>query len=440
MTNSLEKNKIWAMVVAGLLVIVSLIYFSINIFYIYLVVYIWFGVIYGMLLQYGRFCMASALRDLFGLGVTRMFAGIMLAVIIFSIIMAFLETIKMTTFHTGPFGGFRIVGGLIFGIGMVMSGGCASGTLYKCGEGNGTSMLALTAITISQAVFVNIGGYFDKFTTIYVENLPEYSMSEYISTAPMSYFIGNSLLNTIIPAIILLIIAYVIWGRKSYISNTNLKITLSEEISGFFQMLAASKKTVIAGLLIGIAAGAHVFTIDALRRYFDIENFGELLKNMGYSCDINSNGRIFDPGYWYITTQEAQLGAWFLKHIGINTTSNLFFNGVGVPFPLRNPALWMSLGIIFGASIMALWNNEFKIKIPKGEFIVWGLLGGTLMGIGARAGMGCNIGAFFIRVAGGDPSGWLFGLGLAIGSLIGVKFFDWWTTRKLDNFDDFGDL
>jgi hypothetical protein len=100
----------------------------------------------------------------------------------------------------------------------------------------------------------------------------------------------------------------------------------------------------------------------------------------------------------------------------------------------------MSFGIIFGAAIMALWNNEFKIKIPQGEFIVWGLLGGTLMGIGARAGMGCNIGAFFIRVAGGDPSGWIFGLGLTIGSFIGVKFFDWWTTRKLDDFDDFGDL
>jgi uncharacterized membrane protein YedE/YeeE len=75
--------------------------------------------------------------------------------------------------------------------------------------------------------------------------------------------------------------------------------------------------------------------------------------------------------------------------------------------------------------------NEFKFKAPKGELIVWGLLGGTLMGFGSRPGLGCNIGAFFIRSAGGDPGGWLFGLGMVTGAFFGVKFFNWWTERKM---------
>ena len=34
--------------------------------------------------------------------------------------------------------------------------------------------------------------------------------------------------------------------------------------------------------------------------------------------------------------------------------------------------------------------------------------------------MGCNIGAFFATVTNGDPSGWLFGLGMTGGGWIGV--------------------
>ncbi len=53
------------------------------------------------------------------------------------------------------------------------------------------------------------------------------------------------------------------------------------------------------------------------------------------------------------------------------------------------------------------------------------------MGMGARVALGCNIGAFFIRVAGGDPGGWLFGIGMVVGGYIGVRFFNWWTERKM---------
>ncbi len=46
-------------------------------------------------------------------------------------------------------------------------------------------------------------------------------------------------------------------------------------------------------------------------------------------------------------------------------------------------------------------------------------------------GLGCNVGGFFVRVANGDPSGWLFGIGMIGGAFIGVKFFTWWTEKKM---------
>ena len=59
------------------------------------------------------------------------------------------------------------------------------------------------------------------------------------------------------------------------------------------------------------------------------------------------------------------------------------------------------------------------------------LLTGATGFIGSRLGLGCNVGAFFVRVAMGDTSGWLFGIGMIGGAYIGVKFFNWWTERKL---------
>ena len=53
------------------------------------------------------------------------------------------------------------------------------------------------------------------------------------------------------------------------------------------------------------------------------------------------------------------------------------------------------------------------------------------MGAGSRPSLGCNIGAFFIRAAGGDPNGWVYGIGMVLGAFIGVKFFSWWTDRKM---------
>ena len=44
-----------------------------------------------------------------------------------------------------------LVGGAVFGVGMVLAGGCVSGTLFKTGQGNLNSMAALVAIPIGIA-------------------------------------------------------------------------------------------------------------------------------------------------------------------------------------------------------------------------------------------------------------------------------------------------
>jgi hypothetical protein len=431
----------------------------------YLIVYIWFGVAYGMMLQYGRFCFASASRDLFAAGVPRMAVGIIIALIFFSIVQAILCATKLSTFHPAPMGIHMIIGGFIFGIGMVIAGGCASGSLYKCGEGNGTSMLVVLGICFGQAIFVDIGGIFDKlvpkswtqsalarnipvdisgwfdqYLVGYVWNNPTMTLAktDFVSnTFPgvMKYFAGNSLINTILPALLLLVVIYFFVSRKSFIKKIKKqkdRIGIKDELIGIWSMITASKRTSLMGLLIGITAGIHILTIKGMQIKFGVSNFGQLLTRMGHNEDVSIVGKVFDPGYWYITTQEAQLAGWIIEKFGINMHDNVFFGIInGIPEPWRNPTLWMSIGIISGALIMALLNKEFGFKMPRGLFWLWGILGGVLMGFGSRIALGCNIGGFFIRVAGGDPNGWLFFIGMIISAFIVVKIINWQIERKM---------
>lgn len=468
MENVEKRNKIWAFIILGILLSISLLYYKANVYYMYLVVYIWFGAAYGMMLQYGRFCFASASRDLFAAGVPRMAVGIMIALVFFSIIQAILSSTNMSTFHPAPFGIHTLISGTIFGVGMVLAGGCASGSLYKIGEGNGTSILAVVfGLSLGQAIFVDLGGFFNKFLpqswidssvaktwpvgdritswfdiylTGYVWDKPaiQLSKTQIFSGLPgaWKYFIGDSLINALIPAAILLVVIYYFYSRKGFIKKRK-KAKVSStgfgvEVAGIWKMITASKRTSIMGVLVGITAGIHILAIKGMQLKFGVENFGELLVRMGHYKDVSVKGTVFDPGYWYITSQEAQFGAWLLEKFGWNMHDNAFFGIVnGIPELWRNPALWMSLGIIFGAMVMARLSNEFKFKWPQGELYVWGILGGLLMGIGSRPALGCNIGAFFIRTAGGDPSGWMYGIGMALGAFIGVKFFNWWSERKM---------
>jgi uncharacterized protein len=182
-------------------------------------------------------------------------------------------------------------------------------------------------------------------------------------------------------------------------------------------MFTSSKNTAIAGIGLGVLAGLHMYVTGALREHYGIFNFGELLVAMGYTDGLSIQETVFDPGYWYITTQEAQWGGWIMQKLGIDSMDSIFFGlDNGLPNPLLNAPGFMSIGIILGAAVMALARREFKWKMPSWETAFFAIVGGTLMGIGARLAMGCNIGAFFATVTNGDPSGWVFLVGMVIGA------------------------
>jgi len=436
-------------------------------YYVYLQAYLWFGFIYGMCLQYGRFCFASAFRDLFAVGVPRMAVGIMIATVLFAFTSAFVTSTGWSTFHAAPTSIHAAIAGLIFGVGMVFAGGCASGSLYKTGEGNGVALLVVLSISVTQSSFVDVGGWMnklvpaswaasasqkglpesigvndgfvDQYLAGYVWDQPVLLVSEMLGMKNDSVsgaFLGNALFGTLLPAFLILLWVYFFWVRKNYRKKISLEKNteagFSDHIRGFWNMIVSSKRTAIAGLFLGIACGLQMFVIEGLRMKFGVKNAGTLLQRLGSDFGLSAKGTVFDPGYWYVTTQEAQWVGWVMQKLGWDHMDNIFFGWVnGIPNPALNPADWMSIALIGGAAVMALMNNEFKFKKPTKELAIWAIAGGFLMGIGSRLALGCNVGGFFVRAANGDPSGWLFGLGMIGGAYIGVKFFNWWTEKKM---------
>ncbi len=453
-----QRGAVYAAIIVALVTLASVVALAADTRWVYALVYVWFGLVYGLLLQYGRFCMASAVRDLFAVGVPRMAVGVLIAVALFSLTAAAVSVAGFSTFHPNVMGWHVLIGGIVFGFGIIFTGGCASSSLYKTGEGNLGSLLVVVAISFSQAIVVTAGGWFnnlvpaswteaaiamdmpeelavtetwfDQFLVGHIWQLNGTTVAEMLGmqNPVVAAFVGNALLSAILPTLVILLALYYFVYRKGYLRRQGIQQpSLHDDLRGIGSMFTSSKNTALAGLGLGIFAGMQMWVTGALREHYQIFNFGELLADMGYTNGLSLQYTVFDPGYWYITTQEAQWGGWVLNKLGVENMDNIFFGlENGLPNPLLNAPGLMSVSIILGAAVIALGRREFKWKVPSLETAIFAIVGGILMGIGARIAMGCNIGAFFATVTNGDLSGWVFLIGMAAGGYIGVKLFNWW--------------
>ena len=108
------------------------------------------GNCFGFILQKSRFCFTASMRDPYLTGSTSVTRAVLIAFAITSI--AF-TAIKYGAFVKGlpipgqnfivPISPATAIGAVFFGIGMVIAGGCASGTLMRVGEGFGMQILSL---------------------------------------------------------------------------------------------------------------------------------------------------------------------------------------------------------------------------------------------------------------------------------------------------------
>ena len=117
-----------------------------------LIGFVLIGLIIGFILQRSRFCIVRALRETFLTGDSEptvgIIAGILVGMLGFTVIKVMgigSETASVSASFWIP----ALVGGVIFGIGMTIAGGCTVGATWRAGEGHVKLWLALVGIVFS---------------------------------------------------------------------------------------------------------------------------------------------------------------------------------------------------------------------------------------------------------------------------------------------------
>ncbi|MBF0557535.1 MAG: YeeE/YedE family protein, partial [Nitrospirae bacterium] len=108
------------------------------------------GGMLGFVLQRGRFCMNSAFRDIVFIQDLTLFRGFLIALgvmIVGSNLLNDMGYIKLMPQTFYPLA--NIVGGYLFGLGMVLASGCGSGIYFKAGEGQIAAIVAILGFLIS---------------------------------------------------------------------------------------------------------------------------------------------------------------------------------------------------------------------------------------------------------------------------------------------------
>ncbi|SMB94500.1 hypothetical protein SAMN00017405_0220 [Desulfonispora thiosulfatigenes DSM 11270] len=146
---------------------------------------------------------------------------------------------------------------------------------------------------------------------------------------------------------------------------------------------------------------------------------------------INVSMLAFTGKPWGVTTSFTYWGAWIMQAFGghpekwyffqkkIDALNGGFFNDL---HSLSN------VGIILGALLATLLASRFRVKkIVSFHQLIPGIIGGLLMGYGARISFGCNIGALFSGVASMSVHGWMYWvfilIGASVGGIILEKYF-----------------
>lgn len=116
------------------------------------------GLVYGFTLQKCQICFTSAFRDYFLFKERQLIMALLFLVLFQMILFHFSASTGLIPNFDDKQGGILnlVIGGIIFGIGAIFAGGCASGTLYRVGEGQIMSVFALLGMLFGIGLFVEL--------------------------------------------------------------------------------------------------------------------------------------------------------------------------------------------------------------------------------------------------------------------------------------------
>jgi hypothetical protein len=301
------------------------------------------GGLVGFILQRGRFCMNSAFRDVIFIKDYRFLRASIIALAVMIVGANILNDTGTLTLARQPLWFVaQIVGGYVFGLGMVMAGGCGSGIIYRIGEGQFNAVIATFGFVTGIAATSH-----GILRPVYVW-LRSFSMPINGQPAPgLWHLLGGDAGITakwgVIAVLLVIFGVFVLKGKP-----------FTKKGKGLFWS--------VTGLLLGII-GVITFWASA--------HYGGFPRGLSFTTPLRDL-------FFTITTGNSMAGPPFKMHrIGYLITTW--------------PALYI-LAVPFGAYISAKMYREFKWKVPPIGDLLTVFAGSLLMGFGATVAGGCNVG------------------------------------------------
>ncbi len=255
------------------------------------------------------------------------------------------------------------VGAFIFGLGMQLGGGCASGTLFSVGGGS-------TRMVVTLAAFI-AGSVIATAHSTYWASLPAFpATSLVVRFGP----VGALALSLAVFGAIFVTTVVVERRRFGALVESPLPQRGARWLRGPWPLVAGA---------IGLA----------------LVNIATLL----------IAGR---P--WGVTSAFALWGAKTLRALGVPVETWPFWSSPGQLAALDGSVFGdvtsvMDGGIVLGALLAALLAGRFNpVWTIPARSLAAAVLGGLMLGYGARIAYGCNIGAYFGGIASGSLHGWLW--------------------------------
>ena len=274
-----------------------------------------------------------------------------------------------------------IIGSFIFGLAMQLAGGCGSGTLFTLGGGNTKMFITL--------IFFIVGSLVGTYNFTFWLDLP--------SLGNISLLEKFGIINTVLIQLISISLLYILCSFIDKKRNTVLNHS-DIFLSSGFNAIKGPWPLFLGAILLAIL------------------NF-LMLNIAGHPWSVT-----FAFGLW---------GAKIASFVGIDVASWTFWNFNYPKIALKNSIFAdhtsiSNIGIVLGAVIASSFAGSFSQKTTTNyKILLAAILGGFLMGFGARLAFGCNIGALFSGIASGSLHGWAWFLFAFIGAFFGVKARRW---------------
>lgn len=338
----------------------------------------------GLSLYHGAFGFSAAYRKAFRDGDVSAVAAH--AVMLAAAIVLFAPVLGAGSFLGQPVGGAvapvdvgMVFGAFLFGIGMQLAGGCASGTLYTTGGGS-PRMLAVL-------IFFCLGGFWASLHLAAWQALPgigAVSLGEVLGW-PMAAATQLALLLAIWLAV------RAAGGRVGQPLWWRGPVTAAALLRGPWPLIFTALALAILNWLTLIVAGHP----------------------------------------WSITWAFALWTAKVAVAVGWDPSTSAFWSGGFQQAALARPILAdtvsvMNIGIVLGAFAAAALAGRLapRWRAPARSWVA-AIVGGLALGYGARLAYGCNIGAFFSGVASGSLHGWVWIAAALAGTAVGVRLRPW---------------